>query len=453
MPVRSRSRCCSAGDVLLAAVAQVAQLIELRVVARRGSRRRRPAWRAGAPSSAAPKLRREIGAADRTRLERGASAVRSARGPARPVERLEHVGQPQERIAQRAQLARRGAAGGGAAGQALEVAHAVECLAEPRPRPRRSGTATSTASSRASIAAGSRSGESTQWRSSRAPIGVTVRSIVSSSVALRAPARSGSTSSRLRRVISSSQRCASLAADGGTGEVRQPAGLELGEIAEQGARGADAPARPRRPTPRPSSEASQKRRRELLAGELGIELPALARGAQGTPSPSRSPLHRRRSDHLGRSQAARVPRPGRRPARVSSTNSPVVRSMAARPTLAVARRPQSPPPSSCCARRRASSPRSIAPGVTVSTTSRRTMPLAELGILHLLADGDAMACRDELAQILGRRLDRHAGEGHAVAARGERDARARARRARRRRRTSRRNRPCGRTGSRPGAAP
>ena len=41
-------------------------------------------------------------------------------------------------------------------------------------------------------------------------MGVSVRSRASSSVAPRIPARSGSTSSRFRRVISSSQRCASL---------------------------------------------------------------------------------------------------------------------------------------------------------------------------------------------------------------------------------------------------
>src|SRR5207247_4581578 len=36
--------------------------------------------------------------------------------------------------------------------------------------------------------------------------------------------------------------------------------------------------------------------------------------------------------------------------------------------------------------------------------------LGELRVLHLLADRDAVALGDETAQILGDRLDRHAGE-------------------------------------------
>ena len=64
---------------------------------------------------------------------------------------------------------------------------------------------------------------------------------------------------------------------------------------------------------------------------------------------------------------------------------------------------------------------SIAPGVTVSTTSRRTRPRASFGILDLLADGDPVPGADELPQVLGRGLHRHAGQRHAVAARGQRD--------------------------------
>ncbi len=84
------------------------------------------------------------------------------------------------------------------------------------------------------MAAGSRSGESSHWRSSRPPIGVTVASIVSSSVHPRAPARSGSTSSRLRRVISSSQRKRVGAADDGPSEMGKAGRLQLAEVAEQG---------------------------------------------------------------------------------------------------------------------------------------------------------------------------------------------------------------------------
>ena len=75
-----------------------------------------------------------------------------------------------------------------------------------RSRPRPSPTSTASASSRALMAAGSTSGARSQRRSSRPPIGVRVRSMTPSSVAPSAspPDRSGSTSSRLRRVISSS---------------------------------------------------------------------------------------------------------------------------------------------------------------------------------------------------------------------------------------------------------
>ena len=60
---------------------------------------------------------------------------------------------------------------------------------------------------RTRIAARAESSWLSQRLSSRAPIGVIVESRTSSRVVPRAPARSGSTSSRLRRVISSIQRC------------------------------------------------------------------------------------------------------------------------------------------------------------------------------------------------------------------------------------------------------
>ena len=48
-------------------------------------------------------------------------------------------------------------------------------------------------------------------------------------------------------------------------------------------------------------------------------------------------------------------------------------------------------------------------------------PARQLRVLHLLADGDAVPGADQLPQVLRRRLHRHAGERHAVAAGGERD--------------------------------
>jgi hypothetical protein len=47
--------------------------------------------------------------------------------------------------------------------------------------------------------------------------------------------------------------------------------------------------------------------------------------------------------------------------------------------------------------------------------------LGEAGILDLLADGDAVSGRHELAQVVRRGLHRHAGERDAVSARGQRD--------------------------------
>ena len=47
--------------------------------------------------------------------------------------------------------------------------------------------------------------------------------------------------------------------------------------------------------------------------------------------------------------------------------------------------------------------------------------LGEPGVLDLLADGDPVARADELAEVLGGGLDRHAREGHAVAPGGQRD--------------------------------
>ena len=115
-------------DVLPAAVAQLAQLVELRVVARldhaalgeRGGRplRQRACQHVGHVAQQVELIERGG--------ERGAPALRS---PGQRGERLEHIGQPEEGIPQGAELPRRRATGGGPAGQPLEVAHAVERLA------------------------------------------------------------------------------------------------------------------------------------------------------------------------------------------------------------------------------------------------------------------------------------------------------------------------------------
>ena len=268
------------------------------------------------------------------------------------------------------------------------------------------------------MAAGSRSGESSHWRSSRPPIGVTVASIVSSRVQPRAPARSGSTSSRLRRVISSSQRNASLRRTTRPREMRQAGRLELAQVAEQGAGRADRGGRRRGP----------RRGRRARRGRTGGPAPR-ARGRDRTPSArarcgATPSLGRQRraspgSDDLGRAEPAERLGQARRVQRLeqelagAEIDRPRAPTRSRRRRASATRKLFRPPASqpSC----------SSAPGVTVSTTSRRTRPLASFGILDLLADGDAVPGADELAEILGGGLDRHAGERHAVAARGERD--------------------------------
>ena len=82
-------------------------------------------------------------------------------------------------------------------------------------------------------------------------------------------------------------------------------------------------------------------------------------------------------------------------------------------------------------------------------------PLGELGVLDLIAERDAEALLDQPADVLVHGLDGDAGEGNR---RGRRHCSATSASARapatpppRPRRTSRRSRPCGTAGSRPGA--
>ena len=117
-------------------------------------------------------------------------------------------------------------------------------------------------------------------------------------------------------------------------------------------------------------------------------------------------------------RAGRAPPPRPAGSSVSSRNSPVLRSTAASPT-------RSPAPASATRKLflpPASHPScSSAPGVTVSTTSRRTRPRASFGSSTCSQMATRWPDADELAQILRGGLHRHAREGHAVTARGEGD--------------------------------
>ena len=119
--------CLQRRDVLLAAVPRLLQVVELAVVTRPhrvpvGELRRRPVH------EGAGQLLTEVGQeveGVRRRFERdGALAALEA------TQRAAHVREPPDRIAQGTQLTRGGAPEGGAAGQALQVAHTVQGLAQ-----------------------------------------------------------------------------------------------------------------------------------------------------------------------------------------------------------------------------------------------------------------------------------------------------------------------------------
>ena len=104
-------------------------------------------------------------------------------------------------------------------------------------------------------ASGAVSGEVSQSASSRAPIGVTVRSITWSSEPSRLPSRRVRVSSRLRRVISSSARRLAAAVGGQPGDVA--------DRRSSGSRGGRRPG-PRRPGPRGRRRRSPKPARVVV---------------------------------------------------------------------------------------------------------------------------------------------------------------------------------------------
>ena len=264
------------GEVLLPAVAEHTQLVELGVEAGSddvtvGERNRWPfRERRG-------KRRREVGEGIELRAER---VVRSAPSSARcsgssPSSAAATAGS--RRNESRSAPRSRGVARPAAARPARRSRSRTPSSAERAPsRARAFRSAASTASSRVLIAVGSRSGESTQRRSSRAPIGVTVRSMASSRVTPLAPLRSGSTSSRLRRVISSTHMNRSARRTTGRCRWGMPPGWRSVRYRSR------APAAPTaghigaldaQAVERGEPEAA----RDLVAGELRIELPPLPR--------------------------------------------------------------------------------------------------------------------------------------------------------------------------------
>ena len=219
---------------------------------------------------------------------------------------------------------------------------------------------------------GSRSGDSIHWRNRRPPIGVTVRSMISRSVTPLAPARSGSTSSRLRRVISSSQQSSSLRRTCGRPRCGSPCGWSS-TIYRSNAPAAPMHGESSGARPRPSSDASLSRR-------------ASSSEARSTSNSQRSrcvritPSSVGRSASTGRTTSAgerRLSASGRLSrGTVSRVNSPVDRSMAASPTPVAC---GSNATSQLLREPGVQSSSRNAPGVTVSVTARLTMPLAARG--------------------------------------------------------------------------
>ena len=247
-----------------------------------------------------------------------------------------------------------------------------------RARPRPSSNATVTASSRWSMAAESARGVSTQDLRSRAPIGVMVESRVSRRVASLVPARRGSTSSRFRVVISSSQQVPSLRR--ATGRIRcgRPLGCSSARYRSS------APAAPTAgassgPSPSPSRLFSWNRRASSSAARAGSNSHR-SRGVLRTPSSSVIGASPGNTTSAGPRRFTASS--SRSAGTVSRKNSPVDMSIAAIPDFSLFSAPA--PERHSATRKLFRAPArklssSTAPGVSVSITSRLTIPLASLG--------------------------------------------------------------------------
>ncbi len=199
--------------------------------------------------------------------------------------------------------------------------------------------------------------------------------------------------------------------------MRQTARLKLAEVPEERSSGSDC-RRVAGLEPEAIERGEAEPARELLAGEVGVELPGLAVGEQRRRF--REPVSGRavgggRHD-LRRCEAGERFAEGCGPHRLQHefARAQVDRRNAGRvavrhrhdPVVLVAGNP-------AIRQQRAGRDRldHLAPHDT----------LGQLRVFDLLADRDAMAGRDELFQVLGGRLHRHAGEGDAVPARRECD--------------------------------
>ena len=199
-----------------------------------------------------------------------------------------------------------------------------------------------------------------------------MRSSTSSSVVPVAPARSGSTSSRLRVVISSRVSTSPRRRIRGRARCGRPPGFSS-RAYRNNAPAAPSAGRSAASTPRPSRLATPNSRVSSSRASSGSNSHP-SRSATVLPSSATGVWPAGTTTSGGSYRASAAGSSAR--ATVSQANSPVVRSSAARPACSSCRETATRKLLRRCATQ---SSASTVPGVTVSITSRRTGPLASLG--------------------------------------------------------------------------
>ena len=271
------------GDPVLPAVAQGPQLVEGRVDARPRSSAR-PRWRTAAARPAAG------GSARRHRRSHPSRALSASELRPRALAACDagdgggHLLEPRDRVAERPQLPRRRARRGRfTASRSRSRTPSSARSAAPAGRAhRRPAHRHGPAAPRSPH--GSVSGARIHWRSSRAPIGVWVRSSTSMQRALAV-----ATAQRLDEL----QIAPRHVVDRHHARGRSTTGRPRWGTPPAAARGDSAATRRRRPIavassapmPNPSSDATPKCRRELVASARAVELPRVTLGQQHAIDP------------------------------------------------------------------------------------------------------------------------------------------------------------------------
>ena len=279
-------------DVLLAAVARGLQVVEVAVVPR-FDRVSIIELRRRVLDERARQLFADIGEQIelvRARLEQG-----GALAAVEPADGARHIRQPQDRIAQGAHLARRRSSQGRASRQALEIAHAVERLAQPL------AAAAVTDQHRDRVEScvdRRRVDERRQQPAAQQPAAHRREGAVDDSEqggAFRVPAgaeRLDELEIAPRHLIE--RQDVTAPHDGGVRQMRQAAGLQLARVAQQRAGGANGRSVVRADA-KPIERGDTVGARQVFARQLGVEFPCLARGHCGD---GRSDRMIRRNDEL-----------------------------------------------------------------------------------------------------------------------------------------------------------